>query len=313
MSSVKRLALSIVQFLAEQKQYGNMSPDAQESLEVAVQCLETAFELSPEDGAALSVSKSLLDIFQEATSAEVAGLPEEASSEAKAQAEKFKNDGNNLMKSENFSEALVCYSKAIELDGRNAVYYCNRAAAHSKLNQHQAAINDCKKAIVIDPSYSKAYGRMGLAHASLNQHAEAVQCYQRAVELEPENESYQSNLQIAEEKLRSSGGPAAGGIPSIPGIPDLGGMLNNPGLMSMAQQMLSNPSMQQLMNQMMGSAGMAAQGGGGIESLLQVGQQLAQQMQAQNPELVEQLRRQMGGGGGPGSSDPGSEPGSNAD
>jgi len=42
-------------------------------------------------------------------------------------------------------------------------------------------------------------------------------------------------------------------------------------------------------------------------------QQLAQQMQAQNPELVEQLRRQMGGGGGPGSSDPGSEPGSNAD
>jgi small glutamine-rich tetratricopeptide repeat-containing protein alpha len=56
-----------------------------------------------------------------------------------------------------------------------------------------------------------------------------VHCYQRAVELEPENESYQSNLQIAEEKLRSSGGPAAGVIPSIPGIPDLGGMLNNPG------------------------------------------------------------------------------------
>ena len=31
MSTVKRLALSIVQFLAEQKQYGNMSPDAQVS------------------------------------------------------------------------------------------------------------------------------------------------------------------------------------------------------------------------------------------------------------------------------------------
>ena len=43
----------------------------QESLEVAVQCLETAFELSPEDATALSVSKSLLDIFQEATAAEV--------------------------------------------------------------------------------------------------------------------------------------------------------------------------------------------------------------------------------------------------
>ena len=29
MSTVKRLALAIVQFLAEQKQYGNLSPDAQ--------------------------------------------------------------------------------------------------------------------------------------------------------------------------------------------------------------------------------------------------------------------------------------------
>jgi len=41
----------------------------------------------------------------------LAGLLAEASSEAKAQAEKFKNEGYNLMKSENFSEALACYSK----------------------------------------------------------------------------------------------------------------------------------------------------------------------------------------------------------
>ena len=34
-----------------------------------------------------------------------------ASSEAKAQAEKLKNDGNNLMKTEQFPEALLCYSK----------------------------------------------------------------------------------------------------------------------------------------------------------------------------------------------------------
>lgn len=37
------------------------------------------------------------------------------------------------------------------------------------------------------------------------------------------------------------------------------------------------------------------------------GQQLAQQMQATNPELVEQLRRQMGGPGGPNPFDPSSD------
>ena len=43
----------------------------QESLEVAVQCLETAFELTPEDATSLSVSKSLLDIFHDAVASEV--------------------------------------------------------------------------------------------------------------------------------------------------------------------------------------------------------------------------------------------------
>lgn len=70
-----------------------------------------------------------------------------------------------------------------------------------------------------------------LAHASLNQHGEAVRCYERAVQLEPDNESYQSNLQIAEEKLKTNGaerGPLGPGGMSIPGL-DVGAMLNNPG------------------------------------------------------------------------------------
>lgn len=72
-----------------------------------------------------------------------------------------------------------------------------------------------------------------LAYASLNQHVDAVRCYEKAVQLEPENESYLSNLQIAEEKMRqmSSGGAehgmGASGL-NIPGL-DVGAMLNNPG------------------------------------------------------------------------------------
>lgn len=119
---------------------------------------------------------------------------------------------------------------------------------------------------------SQIYLLYSLAHASLNQHAEAVRCYERAVQLEPDNESYQSNLQIAEEKLKQTNGadraPLGAGMPGMPPGLDVGAMLNNPGtfvllylffliyilvsllhftgLMSMAQQMLSNPNMQQL-------------------------------------------------------------------
>merc|ERR1712058_60655 len=84
--------------------------------------------------------------------------------------------------------------------------------------------------------------------------------------------------------------PGMGG----PGGMDIGSFLNNPALMNMATTMLSDPNMQQMMGQMMsGLGGVPGQAG-------QAGQQLAQQMQASNPDLVDQLRRQMQGGpGGP--------------
>merc|ERR1719350_1930568 len=239
----------------------------------------------------------------------------------KEEAERLKTEGNNLMRTEKFVDALEMYSKAIELDGGNPVFYCNRAAAHSKMNNHHLAIEDCQRAIDMDPSYSKAYGRMGLAHSSLEKHKEAVENFKKALELVPDNDSYKSNLQIAEDKVKSGVSPGMGGVPPMfpgmggPGGLDLGSFLNNPALMNMATTMLSDPNMQQMMSQMMGGAGgmgggapgapgAPAPGGPGgppasMESLLQAGQQLAQQMQQSNPELVEQLRRQMGGGQGP--------------
>ena len=34
--------------------------------------------------------------------------------------------GNNFMKEEKYSDAIDCYSRAIQMDGENAIYYCNR-------------------------------------------------------------------------------------------------------------------------------------------------------------------------------------------
>lgn len=65
------------------------------------------------------------------------------------------------MREERFDKALELYTKAIAKDSLNSVYYCNRAAAHSKLNNHLEAIEDCRRALQIEPNYGKAYGRMG--------------------------------------------------------------------------------------------------------------------------------------------------------
>ncbi|XP_022118670.1 small glutamine-rich tetratricopeptide repeat-containing protein alpha-like [Pieris rapae] len=284
MSEIKAVAAGIVNFLKQQLDGDTLSLESRESIEVAAQCIETAYELTSEQ---LSKGMDLLQLMRQQTSNPVADL---------AEAEKLKNEGNELMKTEQFREAMEKYSKAIEIDPRNSVYFCNRAAAHFKLGEHEGAVADCMAALALQPNYGKAHGRLGLALTALDRHVEARIAFARAVQLEPDNESYKDNLRIAEEKIAQRGGR-----PSM----DLGGLLQNPALLNMATEMLSDPNMQNMLSGLMNAnTGAPAAGGMGtnVNALLEAGQALAQQMQAVNPELVEQLRRQIrppqGTGGG---------------
>ncbi|MBN3306523.1 SGTA protein, partial [Amia calva] len=235
MADTKRLAFSIIQFLHDQLNSGGLSSDAQESLEVAIQCLETAFGVSTDDHS-LAVTQTLPELFAAATikpetpQVMINAVPDSPTEEEAAEAERLKTEGNDQMKVENFSAAVEFYSKAIEINPRNAVYFCNRAAAYSKLGNYAGAVQDCEQAIAIDPNYSKAYGRMGLALASLNKHTEAVSYYKKALELDPENETYKSNLKIAEQKMKEMPSPTGG----MGGV-DLAGLLSNPGFMNMVR------------------------------------------------------------------------------
>ena len=65
----RRLIFSIVQFLNKELADDHISDDAKESLEVASQCLQTAYCLAPED-THLEVSKDLESIFTAATQSE---------------------------------------------------------------------------------------------------------------------------------------------------------------------------------------------------------------------------------------------------
>ncbi|KAH0503507.1 Small glutamine-rich tetratricopeptide repeat-containing protein beta [Microtus ochrogaster] len=77
----------------------------------------------------------------------------------------------------------------------------------------------------------------------------------------------------------------------------LASLINNPPFITMASSLRQNPWVPQLMLGMMTNAivGPAAGAGGltDLSSLIQVGQQFAQQIQPQNPELIEQLRHHI--------------------
>lgn len=117
-------------------------------------------------------------------------------------AEGFKAQGNSSMSDLRITEAIDLYTMAISLCGDNAVYYSNRAAAHTQAGKHEAAIADSNKAIQLDPNYSKAYSRLGLAYYTQGKYQEAIEKgFQKAHLLDPNSKSIQENLMVAQKKL----------------------------------------------------------------------------------------------------------------
>lgn len=206
---------------------------------VAIQCLESCFELSQDDDANNPLNN--VDLFDLFVSSYVNIKPE-----SKEEAEELKNEGNKLMKEEKYNEALTAYGRAIALDATNPIYYCNRAAAFSRIGDYQKAVDDCNQAIRYDPNYGKAYGRLGLAYSKMNRHQEAIEAYKNALRIEPDNQDYKNNMEVTVQRLeeqQSSGSSNVGGFPSVPGgaagFPNLGNIdfgaaLNNPALVNMA-------------------------------------------------------------------------------
>lgn len=168
-------------------------------------------------------------------------------------AEELKSKGNELMGQAKYREAIAFYTKAIEVEPNNHLYYANRAAAYLHLKDNRYAITDCEKSIALNDKYAKAHARLGTAYFYDANYARAVICLKRALELDPYSETYREDLNRAEEKLNAKAvtpSPAAsGGMPFMPPGMDfdkMQEMMKNPTFMKMAQNMMSNPQMMQM-------------------------------------------------------------------
>ena len=190
--SQQKLVYAIIEFLNKSLEDGTVKQDDKEGLEVAsssqnllsdpmveltavsspVQCIGEAFGVDPSDDVQserLSIKPATLetvfDLFlktrDKVASSSASPKSTTPTAEDKANADKLKQKGNSLMSGKSYDEAIETYTKAIELDPTNPVYYSNRAAAHSSKGDHLSATGDAEKAIEVDPSYVKAYHRLG--------------------------------------------------------------------------------------------------------------------------------------------------------
>uniref|UniRef100_A0A915D1N3 SGTA homodimerisation domain-containing protein n=1 Tax=Ditylenchus dipsaci TaxID=166011 RepID=A0A915D1N3_9BILA len=263
-------------FLRHKVSSNQCTEDQIEGLEVAVQCLETAFNVS-DLSYAFQPSKPLLDIF---TSAEgLSQTQEEFPTPTAAeieQANKLKEEGNELLSS-----------------STETLYFCNRAAAYCRQEQFDLAIQDCRTALALEPNYAKAYGRMGVALSCQNRYDQAVEAYKKLWKLIPTTRATSKTLGLLRTNSRKLRPPMLTTLRLIP----------LEALVVLEDYPLTWANM---MSQMMGTFMGGNQGGEGagappnLENLLRAGESMAARMSQANPELVEQLRRQFGGAGGDG-------------
>ncbi len=83
-------------------------------------------------------------------------------------------------------DALLAYDNAINLKPDNAIFYNNRGATKSLLEQYESAISDFDEAIHLNPEYMEAYYNRGRAKDVLNNHEEAISDYNEALHLKPD-------------------------------------------------------------------------------------------------------------------------------
>lgn len=259
-TSQKRLALAITDFLSKSLKDGSVSSEDKESIEVATSCIADAFDVDPNDQAALKDAigdQSLLSIYGvyeklkgKSSTAPMPGAASGAKGSASTpkpsgptptnpEAESFKSQGNAAMQQKDYPKAIDLYSKAINLSPTNPIYLSNRAAAYSASHKHAEACADAELAVSADPKYTKAWSRLGLARFVLGDAKGSMEAYQKGIDYEGNggSEAMKKGLKTAKEKVeeeekenaegsseRDATSPTRGAGGGAGGMPDLSGL-----------------------------------------------------------------------------------------
>ncbi|ERN14145.1 serine/threonine-protein phosphatase 5 [Amborella trichopoda] len=117
-------------------------------------------------------------------------------------AEELKLLANEAFKAHKYHQAIELYTQAIELNNQNAVYWANRAIAHTRLEEYGSAVQDATKAVEIDPRYSKGYYRRGAAYLAMGKFKEALKDFQQVKRICPNDPDANRKLKECEKAVQ---------------------------------------------------------------------------------------------------------------
>jgi tetratricopeptide (TPR) repeat protein len=98
-------------------------------------------------------------------------------------AEDFVSQGNNLLDTHRYQDAIAAYDRAIAIKPKIAEAWINRGNALTSLQRYKEAIASYDRAISIRPDKDITWYNRGNALTSLQRHKEAIAAYDQAIAL----------------------------------------------------------------------------------------------------------------------------------
>ncbi|CAM6092853.1 unnamed protein product [Calypogeia fissa] len=118
--------------------------------------------------------------------------------------EELKASANAAFQAHRYSRAVELYTQAIELNPENAVFYSNRAFAHTKLEEYGSAILDATHSIELNAKYIKGYYRRGAAYLAMGKLKEALRDFRQVAKIVPKDPDATKKLRECEKAVAKS-------------------------------------------------------------------------------------------------------------
>ena len=168
-------------------------------------------------------------------------------------AAEWKAKGNAALTAGQFDTAIEAYSKAIELDSSDHVFYSNRSAAYLSKGDAELALQDGEKCVELSPAWPKGHGRKGAALHALRRYDDATAAYNAGLTVAPDDAGLKSGLAEVQKAMTAKpvfgGGGGGGGLfgpqllSKLAGHPKFGPKLADPTFMTKLQMVQSNPQL----------------------------------------------------------------------
>ncbi|VDN84625.1 unnamed protein product [Brugia pahangi] len=115
---------------------------------------------------------------------------------------KIKDEANQFFHDQAYDVAIELYTKAIELDDQQALFYGNRSMAYLKKELYGSALEDANMALKLDPGYSKGYYRRATAYMALGKLKLALKDYDTIRKAVPNNADAKQKYDECQKLMR---------------------------------------------------------------------------------------------------------------